>query len=108
MKLENPVPLSGLFTVDVLVMDAELTRTFMEKLGKQIGVKDLKALKVYRYEDPVMGPRTLPQFDNYEAGKVLLEEGQFIVDVEKKQLSLVVAAAGRTINIGTNMCYVVE
>lgn len=106
IKLENPIPLSGLFTVDVLVANHDTTKSLYEKVAKKVGIKDAGALKLYRFEDPVMGPRLIPQYEGHLNGKVALEEGRFEVDVEKATIHLVPVKGAKTV-LGSQMCYIV-
>lgn len=107
MKCENPIAASGLFTVDVLLSNDDTTKTLQEKLAKKVGLKDASGMKVYRFSDPLMGPRTLPQFGNHLQGKVPVEEGKFEVDVEKKTIHLV-PSKGPKLALGSQLIYVVE
>uniref|UniRef100_A0A182Y3F3 leucine--tRNA ligase n=2 Tax=Anopheles stephensi TaxID=30069 RepID=A0A182Y3F3_ANOST len=108
VTLENPVERSGLFTVTMNLSDGDTSKTLKEKLAKQIGFKaDLSALEVMRYEDPVMGPRSLPAFQDYRSGKVTIEEGEFKVEMEKKQV-LLSNGTFKNLNIGTNFIYVIN
>lgn len=107
IKCENPIPGSGLFTVDVLLSNDDTTKTLIEKVAKRLGLKELSALKVYRFEDVVMGPRVLPQFGNHLAGKVALEQGKFEVDMEKNTIYLV-PIKGAKVALGSQLVYLVE
>lgn len=107
VKCENPIPASGLFTVDILLATADTTLSLVEKVAKKVGVKDVSAVKMYRYVDPVLGPRVIPQFGNHLNGKVALEEGKFEVDVEKKTIHLV-PTKGAKVELGSQLVYVVE
>lgn len=60
-----------------------------------------------RYEDPVMGPRSLPTFQDYRSGKVTIEEGEFKVEPEKKQV-LLSNGSFKDLNIGTSFIYVIN
>uniref|UniRef100_A0A1S4GYI9 leucine--tRNA ligase n=2 Tax=Anopheles gambiae TaxID=7165 RepID=A0A1S4GYI9_ANOGA len=108
VTLENPVERSGLFTVTMNLSDGDTSKTLKEKLAKQIGFKaDLSALEIMRYEDPVMGPRSLPTFQDYRSGKVTIEEGEFKVEPEKKQV-LLSNGSFKDLNIGTSFIYVIN
>lgn len=60
-----------------------------------------------RFEDPVLGPRRLPAFQDYRSGKLTLEEGTFSIDVERKQVFLSCGAAQK-VNVGTYLNYVIN
>ncbi|XP_055917022.1 leucine--tRNA ligase, cytoplasmic isoform X1 [Eupeodes corollae] len=105
--LRNPIERSGLFTVNTVVSEGDSVKSFHEKVGKIIGLKaELNALKIWRYEDPVLGPRKIPAFDDYKTGKIQLTEGVFVLDVEKKVVNLKIN--GKLQSIGTEFTYVVD
>lgn len=110
VTLENPIERSGLFTVNLNLSDGDTSKSVREKLAKQIGFKaDLTALEVLRFEDPVLGPRRLPAFQDYRSGKLTLEEGTFSIDVERKQVFLSCgSAAAQKVNVGTYLNYVIN
>ncbi|XP_052892529.1 leucine--tRNA ligase, cytoplasmic [Anopheles moucheti] len=108
VTFENPVERSGLFAVTMNLSDRCTSETLKEKLAKQIGFKaDLSALEIMRYEDPVLGPRSLPTFQDYRSGKVTIEEGDLMVDMEKQQV-LLSNSTIKNMNIGTNFIYVIN
>lgn len=63
---------------------------------------DIKALTVWRYDDPVFGPRKMPQFNEYKTGKSILGDGVFSVDFTKQEIYL------KNVNVGRNFIYVVD
>lgn len=69
---------------------------------------DLSTLKIWRYDDPVMGPRKLPEFQDYKKGKSLLGEGSFLVDVEKQNITIVEEGSATPISVGRHFIYVVD
>ncbi|XP_055386112.1 leucine--tRNA ligase, cytoplasmic [Condylostylus longicornis] len=106
VTLQNPIQRSGLFTVDTVISDGETVTTFYEKVARIIGLKDFNALKIWRFQDPVLGPRRIPLFEDYKTGKIELTEGRLQVSNEKKTLYLL--TNGKSIEIGKNFIYVVE
>ncbi|XP_058452707.1 leucine--tRNA ligase, cytoplasmic [Malaya genurostris] len=108
VTLENPVERSGLFTVNLHLSEGDTSRTFREKLAKQIGYKaDIQALEILRYEDPALGPRKLPAFQDFRSGKLTLEDGTLNVDADKKQISLT-NEKSQDLIIGTSFVYVIN
>lgn len=69
-------------------------------------ISDVDALRIWRYEDAVLGPRKLPNYTEALKGKVLLENGVFSIDVDKNEVTLKTDSA--TLNVGTSFIYVVE
>lgn len=104
---DNPVQMSGLFRVNIGISDGDTTKSILEKVAKVIELKELTGLKIWRFVDPIMGPRRIPRCDDYKDGKVLLESGSFKIDVGKNEIYLDTVGAG-TVNIGTDFVYVVE
>ena len=59
-----------------------------------------------RYDDPAMGPRILPVYNNPMAGKVELDAtSKFCVDISKNKVS--VTRNGSQVDIGSQMVYMV-
>lgn len=130
--LENPIPRSGLFTANVTISEGDNMKTFHEKVGKAIQVKgsyifmilsiilglilifrfilELSPLKIYRYDDPLLGPRKIPTFNDYKTGKTILpKQGNLFIDSEKRQLFLGASdKKGSKINIGSSFVYILE
>ncbi|XP_036222723.2 leucine--tRNA ligase, cytoplasmic [Bactrocera oleae] len=107
VELVNPIERSGLFQVNTVICEGETVQQLTEKLAKMINFKaDLSTLKLWRYNDPLLGPRQIPEFQNYQQNKTPLTDGAFILDVEKKQVSLKVE--DKVIEVGTNFIYVVD
>lgn len=68
----------------------------------------VNALQIWRYDDPLMGPRKIPIFQDYKKDKTLLGEGSLTVDVEKKLVSFKEENGVEEILIGRDFIYVVE
>lgn len=69
-------------------------------------ISDVDALRIWRYEDAVLGPRKLPAFNEPFKGKILMEDGIFSIDVEKNEITLTTDTS--SLNVGTSFIYVVE
>lgn len=126
--LENPLPRSGLFTITNDVTNGETTKQFNEKIAKIVGLKGIiasiiwsvdeafitlfvfsgvDALRIWRFEDPVLGPRKIPVCSEPFKGKIKLEDGVFTIDTEKNEIILELENSQK-INVGTSFMYVVE
>ncbi|XP_065358523.1 leucine--tRNA ligase, cytoplasmic [Calliphora vicina] len=104
----NPIERSSLFQVNTVVSEGETVKTLREKLAKILSFKaDLSTLHMWRYEDPVLGPRQLPEFQDYKKGKIALTAGSLLLDMEKQQITLV-EENGTSTPVGRNFIYVVE
>ncbi|XP_049302651.1 leucine--tRNA ligase, cytoplasmic [Bactrocera dorsalis] len=107
VELINPIERSGLFEVNTVISEGETVKQLTEKLAKKINFKaDLSTLKLWRYIDPVLGPRQIPAFQDYQKGKTPLTDGTFTLDVEKKLVSLKVE--DKVIEVGRHFIYVVD
>lgn len=106
INIENPVPRSGLFTHFLNVSDGDTTKGLKEKLAKLLALKDIDAVQVWRFEDPVMGPRKIPIFNDYKTGKVQLEDGTFSIDMKKQEVNIT-TSDGKTTQVGTSFIYIV-
>lgn len=104
--LENPIPRSGLFTITSNIANGETTQSFVDKIAKIVGLKDVDALRIWRYEDVVLGSRKMPVFNEPFKGKVQLETGVFSINTEKGEIAIQTDSS--TFNVGTSFIYVVE
>lgn len=71
---------------------------------------DLSTLKIWRYNDPVMGPRQMPEFQDYKKGKTLLTDGSFLLDVEQQNITWQEEgnAGAAAVPVGRHFIYVVD
>lgn len=120
--LENPIPMTGLFSVRTTITSDDTAKSFYEKVAKHIGLKrkflpilscnyvqyfvptETDGLKIFRYEDPVAGHRVMPVVNEHMKGKVILENNgdSFVVDDQKNLIAL-----GKVENVGTHFIYLV-
>ncbi|KAJ6628985.1 Leucine--tRNA ligase, cytoplasmic [Pseudolycoriella hygida] len=105
--LDNPIQLSGLFRVNLGISDGDTTKSVLDRVAKIIELKDVAGLQIWRFVDPISGPRKIPRCNDYKTGKVLLESGTFKIDVGKNEIYLDTVQSGR-VDIGTAFVYVVE
>ena len=50
-------------------------------------MKDEKKVQLYRFEDPILGPRKTPTLENPLDGKILLDnESQFKIDLQAQKV----------------------
>lgn len=108
MELTNPIERSALFQINTVISEGDTVKSLREKLSKIIGLKTDAAanLRIWRYDDPLLGPRKIPSFDDYKTGKSVLGEGNFILDVDNKKVSL--EQGGKLTEVGRNLIYVVD
>lgn len=69
---------------------------------------DLSGLTLYRFDDPIFGPRKIPVFGDFESGKTKLPtDGILNINAAEKQIFLI-DSDNKKLNIGTNLVYVVK
>jgi len=77
----NQQRFSGHFTIKVPVRDADDSAKVVSRIRKLCRIKDSTEVKLYRFADPIVGSRTIPNFDDILAGKVEIDStSTFTVD----------------------------
>lgn len=79
----------------------------LDGLVKKKYFSELTGLKIWRFVDPILGPRRIPRCNDYATGKVLLENGTFKINTEKNEIYLDTVEAG-IVDLGTAFIYVVD
>lgn len=105
--LENPIPRSGLFTQLINVSDGDTVQSLKEKLAKNLDLKLITAIKLWRFEDHLKGPRKMPVFNDYKKGKQQLVEGTFSIDTTSST-TYITDNAGSKVELGSNLVYIIE
>ncbi|CAG9091449.1 unnamed protein product [Plutella xylostella] len=108
VSIHNPTPLSGLFTVTLTLADGDTVEKVKGKLAKEVkAVKDIASLKLWRYEDPVLGPRKIPVIGDYPSKCITLDNAAVLkVDTTANKVELV--SNGKNIDLGLQMLYTYE
>ena len=89
VEFVNPQPCSGYFTAKLPIYDGDDMKKVKRRLMRICKIKNESSLALYRYEDAVMGPLTLPSFDEPLKGKLKCEEGiVFALDVDKNSVNI--------------------
>ncbi|XP_045521124.1 leucine--tRNA ligase, cytoplasmic-like [Pieris brassicae] len=101
----NPTPMSGLFTISVTLVDGDTVEKIKAKIAKEIkAIKDINALKLWRYLDPALGPRKIPVAGDHVTKCAELVNGDGIrVHVEASRIELV--QNGTNIDVGLQFVY---
>ncbi|XP_013185912.2 leucine--tRNA ligase, cytoplasmic [Amyelois transitella] len=104
----NPTPFNGLFTVHVDLVDGDSVEKIKAKIVKDVkAIKDASSLKLWRYADPLMGPRRIPVPGDYKDKCVVMENATVLkVDVASNKVELV--SGGKSIDVGTQFVYTYE
>lgn len=70
-------------------------------------VSDPSSIQLWRYEDPHLGPRKMPAFNNPTEGAVRIEDNAvFCVDVENSKVEI--SVNGTRNLIGSQIMYIVQ
>ncbi|KAL0884166.1 hypothetical protein ABMA27_016174 [Loxostege sticticalis] len=104
----NPTPLNGLFTITVSLSDGDTVEKVKAKISKEVkAIKDAGSLKVWRYSDPILGPRKIPVPGDHETKCIVLDNAAVLkVDVNSNTVELV--SNGKNIDLGKQMVYTYE
>ncbi|XP_045459482.1 leucine--tRNA ligase, cytoplasmic [Melitaea cinxia] len=108
LALANPAPRSGLFAAALGLADGDSVAQLKARLAKEVkAVKDLSGLKLWRYNDPVLGPRKIPVIGDYQTKCSLLDnDSVFKVDVDANKVELV--QNGTNVDVGVHLIYTYE
>ena len=101
LAMVNDQPHSGAFTAEVQVQPDDDVAKIARRLARmEKAVKDPAAVRLYRWEDPVLGPRRMPNMQKPMDGKVEVKEGdKFEVDLEKGEVKV------GGVDVGQSMVY---
>lgn len=106
INIENPIPRSGLFSQFLNVAEGDSTKLLKEKLAKSLGLTEVELFQIWRYEDPLLGPRKIPNFNDYKTGKVQLEDGTISIDKTIEAI-YITTLEGKKIEVGTSFIYII-
>merc|ERR1712226_977430 len=81
----NPQPCSGYFSVKIPVYADDSIKKVKKRIMRASKIRNEAALSLYRYEDPIQGPLTIPVLEEPLKGKIKCEESTlFKTDFDKK------------------------
>ena len=86
----NNQPHTGLFQTVLPVLEGDDVSSLIRRLARnERNLKDEKKVQLWRFEDPVMGPRKMPTLDNPLQGKVQIQNGvKFSIDLQSQKVTL--------------------
>ena len=98
----NNQPHTGLFQTVLPVLEGDNVASLIRRLARnERNLKDEKKVELWRFEDPIMGPRTIPSLDNPLQGKVQIKNGlRFSIDLQSQKVML----DGKT-DVGQSLIY---
>uniref|UniRef100_H2ZCU0 leucine--tRNA ligase n=1 Tax=Ciona savignyi TaxID=51511 RepID=H2ZCU0_CIOSA len=108
LSVLNPQPCSGHFSIKVPVRNSDSVATIVARIRKvNRYIKDSHKVQLYRFDDPVSGPRILPDYYDMLKGKQrIADDCVFVTDLEKKTIG--VQSAGQTIPVCGTIAYTVQ
>ncbi|XP_015605732.1 leucine--tRNA ligase, cytoplasmic [Cephus cinctus] len=104
----NPQKCNGIFTAKVKIASGDTASIVAARIAKECRqVKDSSSIILYRYEDPVLGPRSIPTSDDILRGKIkILPDTVFDVNLETKVISI--NEAGKVEPVSTDIVFLVQ
>lgn len=108
LTMVNNQPQNGLFQLTCPILDEDTCLTIAKRLERQErNVKDATKVELYRFEDPVLGPRTMPTLTKPLEGKVKIEaSSKFRINVDKQTVGLQTGAdQSKLVNLGDIVVY---
>lgn len=108
VNLINPTPQSGLFSISINLVNGDTIEKVKSKIVKEVKtIKDANCLKLWRYKDPILGPRKIPVPGDHETKCLVLDNATVLkVDVATNKVELL--NNGKNIDIGTQIVYTYE
>jgi len=90
MQLTNNQPFSGLFSLACPVLQGDNAASIGRRLARrERNVKEGTAVRLYRWTDPVLGPRTCPDLKTPLAGLDRITDQQtFTIDLQQQSIKL--------------------
>ena len=70
-------------------------------------ISDIGKVRLYRYKDPVAGPRKIPAFDQPLLDKIQISNtAAFHIEAEKRKVA--VTEEGQSMDVGSQLMYIVD
>lgn len=92
LMMLNNQPRSGVFQIKMNILQGDTPQTIATRLHRMEmkNIKDPKKVKLYRFDDPELGPRKIPSIDDPMEGKSLIDESDsiFNINVDKSTVEL--------------------
>lgn len=109
VNISNPDPCNGLFRTSIKIQEGDRVSNVVSRIARgNKRIKDSASLVLFRYEDAVLGPRTIPNPTNPLQGmKEISKESTFKLDLEKN-IAYVEAGSGKFVDFGRELIYTVR
>ena len=88
LHMINNQPHSGLFGTQCPILEGDNLDKVVKRLARnERNIKDSKKVQLWRYEDPILGPRKFPNLETPHEGKIQLSNGcQFKIDITAQKV----------------------
>ncbi|XP_071951783.1 leucine--tRNA ligase, cytoplasmic-like [Antedon mediterranea] len=108
VTMVNPQPGSGFFSFSLPIMQHDTLPKITRRMCKQErNIKNPNKVTLYYYDNPELGPRSMPRYDQPTAGKTTIPmNGIFNIDVNNKLVTM--TQNGSSKSIGTQLVYIIE
>ncbi|CAH1173802.1 unnamed protein product [Phaedon cochleariae] len=103
----NPETQNGLLSKIVTISDGDSYTKIVQKIAKDSKlIKKPESIQLWRFEDPLLGPRKIPVFNEPTKNKVVIPpDSIFRVDVEQAKVKL--STGNQLVDIGREVTYLV-
>ncbi|KAI1286671.1 Leucine--tRNA ligase, cytoplasmic [Halotydeus destructor] len=112
VRIVNNQPFSSVFNLDVALFDGDTTSRLVSRIVRECrSVKDASSVNVLRFEDPLKGPRCIPNVSSPLEGKLLVPldaKFSFTATKDGSKPNIVVAENGTTHEIGEHLVYMIK
>jgi leucyl-tRNA synthetase len=113
LEMVNNQPHTGVFNISCPILKDDTVNKVVNRMARvERGIKawknyDPKLITLYRWEDPVLGPRKMPSLTEPLKGLVLVSADElFTIDLEKQFVTLNID--GKITSLGPNVIYRIE
>ncbi|XP_065207931.1 leucine--tRNA ligase, cytoplasmic isoform X2 [Planococcus citri] len=106
LKVINTVPQNGMFTVLINVNECQTVEKLVDRMKKELKLGKDSNIDIWRYKDPISGPRKTPAFgDAFSDKEKLSVSDKFIVDDKTSVINVKNGNTSRL--VGETVMYVV-
>ena len=88
LNLVNNQPFSGVFQITCPILEGDTVTSVVKRMARsERNIKDDKKIELWRYQHPILGPRTMPTLKNPLEGKIQLKNGSnFHIDLTTQKI----------------------
>ncbi|KFM68479.1 Leucine--tRNA ligase, cytoplasmic, partial [Stegodyphus mimosarum] len=102
----NQQPCNGCFEVELPIYDGVSVSNLVSQICKAQKICDNSKVKLFRYDDILLGPRSIPVLNQTKNGKIpMKEDSKLYIDLDKS--SVFVEENGKQTDLGLQLTYVV-